>query len=437
MPQHGVLKSNIPGRNNIIDLNFDTQNVRSFNIATKNIITEQKLLAVTKSGNDIVFLSDLRLNSLKQIIACKELVKKFYFRGYKFIFNSPSSSMGVGILIKKTALEKISILNTVRDTEGNFILIDIEHKNSRFTLGSVYGANTNEGIQMYDSLQKNILDLKNEFIILGGGDWNSTYDCSAVHDNIDVLNMVNIPSVRRSNRIRALCDLFKMSDPYRILYPREYTFTPSGVNQFNRSRLDFFLISNSLADAVKNVVIPHSLSSAAFDHKPVSLIFTKRENQFNFFIKDNFIQQEEFGAGVHLAVVECYVIHASLTANFTNNIKEDILRLIGGATLILTEIQELKLREANNGSNALLTLQIEGKRAELRENLENLPSTEFLDSLILEPSPDIFLETLILCVKNNALLEQHRSIAVNNVKKNELISKVKSLKKTCTCRQRC
>ncbi len=77
--------------------------------------------------------------------------------------------MGVGILIKKTALEEISILNTVRDTEGNFVLIDIEHKNSRFTLGSVYGANTNEGIQMYDSLQKNILDLKNEFIILGGG----------------------------------------------------------------------------------------------------------------------------------------------------------------------------------------------------------------------------------------------------------------------------
>ena len=58
-----------------------------------------------------------------------------------------------------------------------------------------------------------------------------------------------------------------------------------------------------------------------------------------------------------------------------------------------------------------------------------MPSTEFLDNLTLEPSPDIFLETLILCVKNNALLEQRRSIAVNNVRKNELIAKVKSLKK--------
>ena len=132
---------------------------------------------------------------------------------------------------------------------------------------------------------------------------------------------------------------------------------------------------------------------------------------------------------MHIAVVECYIIHASLSATFTINIKEDILRLIGGATLILTELQDLKIREANNGSSDLLTLQIEGKRAELRENLENLPSTEFLDNLTLEPSPDIFLETLILCVKNNALLEQRRSIAVNNVRKNELIAKVKSLKK--------
>jgi hypothetical protein len=199
-----------------------------------------------------------------------------------------------------------------------------------------------------------------------------------------------------------------MSDPYRILYPntREYTLTPSGENQLNRSRLDFFLVSNSSTDAVKNVVIPHSLSSAVFDHKPVSLIFAKRENHFNFFSKDNYIQREEIRSGVHLAVVECYVIHASLNAQFTNIMKELILRLIGGATLNLTEIQELKFWEANNGSTALLTLQIEGKRGELWENLDNLPSIKFLDSLSLEPSPDIFLETLMLCVKNNALLEQ-------------------------------
>jgi hypothetical protein len=60
-------------------------------------------------------------------------------------------------------------MNTVRDLEGNYLLMDVEHKNQRFTFGAVYGANTNDGIQMYDNLQRDILLLKNEKIILGGG----------------------------------------------------------------------------------------------------------------------------------------------------------------------------------------------------------------------------------------------------------------------------
>jgi len=79
--------------------------------------------------------------------------------GYKFIYNSPTASRGVGILIKKTALENLIIHNTVRDTEGNFILLDVEHFSRRYTIGSVYGCNTNEGINMYDNLQREILGL--------------------------------------------------------------------------------------------------------------------------------------------------------------------------------------------------------------------------------------------------------------------------------------
>jgi exonuclease III len=95
-----------------------------------------------------------------------------------------------------------------------------------------------------------------------------------VNENIDVLNMANIPSLRRSIRIRKLCETCNLVDPYRILYPnvKEFTFTPSGANQLNRSRLDFLLISNSLTEHVKNIIIPHSLNSAAFDHKSVSLL---------------------------------------------------------------------------------------------------------------------------------------------------------------------
>ena len=332
--------------------------------------------------------------------------------------------------MKKSLLDNLNILNTVRDREGNYILIDVEYRNERYTFGSIYGANTNEGIHMYDSLEADIKCLKNKKIIIGG-DFNATYDCSDVNSNIDVLNMVNIPSFRRSNRIKDLCISLNLIDPYRLLYPntRDFTFTPMGENQLNRSRLDFFLITNVFSDAVKNVIIPHSLSSTSFDHKNVCLLFAKKPSKFSFFVKDNYIVHEEFGAGVKIAVVECYVNHSNINNLFTVENKNDILRQVGELTVNLNEIFELRKRESREGESRLLTLQIEGKRGEIRERLEALPNMEFLDTLELEPTPDIFLETLILCVKNNALLEQRRCINISNVKKSELISRVKNLKK--------
>jgi hypothetical protein len=74
-------------------------------------------------------------------------------------------------------------------------------------------------------------------------------------------------------------------------------------------------------------------------------------------------------------------------------------------------------------------LQIEGKRGEIMAIFDELPSVELLDTLDLDPAPDIFLETLILCVKNYALLEQRRCIKLKNLKKSILISEVKTLKK--------
>jgi hypothetical protein len=64
--------------------------------------------------------------------------------------------------------EKLVLLTQFCDTDGNYILIDIEYKNIRYTLGSVYGANTNEGISMYDALERDLSNLKNKKDNFGG-----------------------------------------------------------------------------------------------------------------------------------------------------------------------------------------------------------------------------------------------------------------------------
>ncbi len=99
--------------------------------------------------------------------------------------------------------------------------------------------------------------------------------------------MANVPATRRSRAIRNMCENLGITDPYRIFYPdtREYTFTPSGINQLNRSRLDFFLVSKNLCEKLVNVVIPHSLSSTTFDHKKVNLNFSKKRAASNSLLK--------------------------------------------------------------------------------------------------------------------------------------------------------
>jgi hypothetical protein len=129
---------------------------------------------------------------------------------------------------------------------------------------------------------------------------------------------------------------------------------------------------------------------------------------------------------VHAAVVECYLIHSRIGQDLTLEIKNEFLRKIGSVNRILGELNELKTREIIDGTNNFLTLQIEGKRGEIMAILDELPPVKLLDTLDLDPAPDIFLETLILCVKNYALLEQRRCIKLKNLKKSILISEIKN-----------
>jgi hypothetical protein len=75
----------------------------------------------------------------------------------------------VGILLHKNLRDdSFNINNVRRDREGNYILLDINIKNNRYTVGSVYGPNYDEQVNMYDNLVSSCRELKNEKIILGG-----------------------------------------------------------------------------------------------------------------------------------------------------------------------------------------------------------------------------------------------------------------------------
>jgi hypothetical protein len=122
-------------------LNFACQNVCSLNISKPNKRTHSKLITVTKSGADIIFLSDTRLNSDKQIAGVNDIVKKIRFMGYSFYHNSRKNSRGVAVLLSNRI--NYAIRDTFCDENCNMLLQKLVIGNISITLGSIYGGNSN------------------------------------------------------------------------------------------------------------------------------------------------------------------------------------------------------------------------------------------------------------------------------------------------------
>jgi exonuclease III len=127
--------------------------------------------------------------------------------------------------------------------------------------------------------------------VIVGGDWNPTWSPSPVADNLNVINMQNIPSKQRSEKIVNMARNLSMTDPYRFLYPhrREFTYVPNIAANKNRSRLDFFPISENIVDNCKNVFIPHNLTSKTVDHKAVEISFKNPQKNIQQKIKDSIL----------------------------------------------------------------------------------------------------------------------------------------------------
>jgi exonuclease III len=91
--------------------------------------------------------------------------------------------------------------------------------------------------------------------------------------------MANPPNLRHSNLLKTLCDDKLLTDPYRCRYPNriDFTYTPSASVKKNRSRLDFFIVSQSLMEFLNNVSIKPAAQNKLFDHKAITLDFVRKK----------------------------------------------------------------------------------------------------------------------------------------------------------------
>jgi exonuclease III len=193
------------------------------------------------------------------------------YEKYSCFFNSSKNKRGIGILIKYDL--DYEIIETRRSEDENIILLHIRIAGSELCLISIYGPNSVD-MGFFNTINNLLTNFANLPVVIGG-DFNCTYSTDAVADNIDCLNMSRLPNIAHSEKIAELCERFNISDPYRYINPdiRDFTYAPRSVALLNKSRIDFFLISEQLLEAVSDCKIANSLQNKIFDHKAISLEF--------------------------------------------------------------------------------------------------------------------------------------------------------------------
>jgi exonuclease III len=270
---------------------------------------------------------------------------KTNLRHYDFYHHSSSNKRGVAMLVKKNmGLEPV---DTYKDQNENILLIKFQKDGVGIVLGSVYGPNTTDRI-FYNNLS-NFLEITNGCPVILAGDWNTTWDNSPPENNIDIANMVRSPNAANGALLRNLATHFNLTDPYRVMYPNvvNFSYSPFGVQRKNRSRIDFFVVSTSLINSMRDTGIFNAPISSMFDHKPIFLSFknsgknssdksNNKKRITNWFLDDNLIHMT-----VTLSTLQ--IFSKSIDENFHG---ETIVRLNRGINLLCSKmLSVLELRE--------------------------------------------------------------------------------------------
>jgi hypothetical protein len=246
--------------------------------------------------------------------------------------------------------------------------------------------------------------------------------------------MKTIPSKIRSGWLNDLCIEFELSDPFRAFHPtkRDFTFIPRG-NKKNRSRLDFFLISNSILSFVQRCEIASSNSISLFDHKSTFLDFTKNKANSKLFINRSILNNPRTDDVVLAAVADTYLSHAA--ADQPPGVLEDGYVFhpgnhdplasqkleVGEFIKLCKDYNSLIERKVHDKNSNLLSLLIAEKETEINLQRVKIWDVERYSRITLNCSNDYFFEALASNIKGQVISYQTWVKKVENMEKSSII----------------
>lgn len=203
------------------------------------------------------------LQETRFVSGIENTVKEDWGGGECVFSCSGSGSSGVAILFRNAFAAE----NIKKDTNGNYLLLEFTtEEEKRFLLCCIYGPSGNDkpSADFFEHLQKRIDEYDCENIIVCG-DFNAT-----LNQKLDCKNYFN---EHKPNTRKMVLNLMKdkhLIDIFREMNPNvsEYTYDQKGGEITKQSRLDFFLISETLWSCFTECCILPKYKS---DHSMITL----------------------------------------------------------------------------------------------------------------------------------------------------------------------
>ena len=393
-------------------ISFQSQNVTTLNLSNyyNNQLSQtklkKKLTSILSFSSDIIFLQDIRLSNKKHIF--EEFIRCTKFGNYISISNSSLGVAGVAIIYKREL--DIQLISTYRSPCEYFLIVHCKINGTEVILANIYGRKDSDD----ENFMQNVFNRVNSYglPIIAGGDFNMvqctkkpTNPKRCVHPskqkysgiNPELFNMATVPNPKNSQKLEQILSAGLWVDPFRYLYPhkREFSHIPYTMNNRNRSRIDFFLVSSDLA----GIITECSYSAnkiKEFDHKSVFLNLGSI-NKSNLPKIDNYLLN--VAGNWQVAVVTALELYLQHTVDAGDQLLQDRLQALievkYNITLLSAHMQGLEKRDL------LVEVFLESLINDFDRKSDLFPNFDDLAQRNLNIPPQLFYETLVNNIRND------------------------------------
>ena len=150
-----------------------------------------------------------------------------------------------------------------------------------------------------------------------GGDWNFVQN-----KDLDSFGCKQPPKLRSIAELAKISETHQLSNIFRIRYPNEKRYTFRATRPLRKTRLDYFLVSNTFHEAIDKCTILNFVSSD-HNHKCISIGGIKHSNgayaddlgvigasitELNNILNHLKINSAEFGLNINLSKTKVMLI---------------------------------------------------------------------------------------------------------------------------------